>query len=316
MIEFPLPELPALPATLHGVCTTAQPLSDGADSRLPRQLLAGLKGEHPCHGGLRTRGQFKNTRADRPLISIVTIVFNGERYLEHTIRSVLALADEQVEYIIIDGGSTDGTLDIIRRYEHAIDYWRSQPDAGIADAFNQGLALTRGDWVGMINADDWYAPQALQRVRPLLDHADIISGDLCCHFPGFDLVLPARPQSWRCGMFMNHPACFVRASLYAQHGGYSSEWRLAMDYDWLVRAIAAGARCLRVHAVQAHMRMIGISMQQRVRGRREVWQIRRRHLGLRWQDTLRYFCIRLDNQRRRRLAQLRDWLSPAGGKGG
>lgn len=303
MIEHALPAMPEHPCTLLNLCAEAQALSDPPQAVLRRQLLATPDGQHPCHGGLRTRGQFKNSRPDRPLISIVTIVFNGERYLEHTIRSVLALADDHLEYIIIDGGSTDGTLDIIRRYEHCIDYWRSQPDAGIADAFNQGLALTRGDWIGMINADDWYAAEAVQRVRPQLAQADIVTGDILCHFPGCELVLPARVQAWRAGMFLNHPACFVRASLYLRLGGYQREWRLAMDYDWLVRAMLAGARAVRVPQVQAHMRMIGVSMRQRRLGREEVWQIRARHLGLDWRDTLQCFLIRVSNRLRRWLAR-------------
>ncbi|TYB33575.1 MAG: glycosyltransferase [Flexistipes sinusarabici] len=89
-----------------------------------------------------------------PLISIITVVFNGEEYLEETILSVINQTYPNVEYIIIDGGSTDGTVDIIKKYEHAIDYWVSEPDKGIYDAMNKGIKLLTGEWVNFMNAGD------------------------------------------------------------------------------------------------------------------------------------------------------------------
>ena len=82
-------------------------------------------------GGLRTQGYFKHSLPDKPLITVITVVFNGEKYLEETILSVINQTYDNVEYIIIDGGSTDGTLDIISKYEYAIDYWVSEKDNGI-----------------------------------------------------------------------------------------------------------------------------------------------------------------------------------------
>ncbi len=98
--------------------------------------------------------------------SIITVTFNSKRYLEETIRSVLTQAFVDLEYILVDGGSTDGTLDIIR--DHAAKdrriRWISEPDEGIADAFNKGIALASGEIVGIINSDDTYAPGALRAV--------------------------------------------------------------------------------------------------------------------------------------------------------
>jgi len=101
----------------------------------------GRKGE----GGLRTRGYFKKSYEDKPLISIITVVLNGEKYLEETIQSVINQTYDNVEYIIIDGGSTDGTLDIIKKYEDRIDYWVSEKDKGLYDAMNKGWSLIDGD---------------------------------------------------------------------------------------------------------------------------------------------------------------------------
>ena len=121
---------------------------------------------NPCRlgeGGLRTKGLFKSTDADQSLISIITVVYNGERYIEQAIQSVINQSHENVEYIIIDGGSTDGTLDIIRKYEDQINYWVSEPDAGLYDAMNKGTLLACGSHTLHTNADDLlFQPNSLQ----------------------------------------------------------------------------------------------------------------------------------------------------------
>jgi hypothetical protein len=105
-------------------------------------------------GGLRTQGLFKTAPEDRVFLSIVTVVYNGEKYLEQTIQSVLQQSYEHLEYIIIDGGSTDSTLDIIRKYEAYINYWVSDRDEGIYNAMNKGSRLASGSHVLHLNADD------------------------------------------------------------------------------------------------------------------------------------------------------------------
>lgn len=107
-------------------------------------------------GGLRTKGYFKRNLENRPLITVVTVIYNGEQFLEETILSVLNQSYDNVEYIIIDGGSTDNTLNIIRKYEHAIDYWISEKDHGIYDAMNNGVKLSSADWINFMNAGDYF----------------------------------------------------------------------------------------------------------------------------------------------------------------
>src|SRR6185369_15072253 len=119
-----------------------------------------LKGE----GGLRVQGYFKKSLPSKPLVTVITVVFNGAKHLDDTIRSVITQTYDNVEYIIIDGGSTDGTLDIIKKYEGKIDYWVSEKDKGISDAFNKGISLSTGNIIGIINADDWYELDAIQMV--------------------------------------------------------------------------------------------------------------------------------------------------------
>jgi len=108
-------------------------------------------------GGLRTNGLFhKKSNPDHPLVSIITVVRNGEKYLEQTIKSVIYQTYDNVEYIIIDGGSTDGTLDIIRKYDDKIAYWVSEPDDGLYDAMNKGSNIASGDYALYLNAGDYF----------------------------------------------------------------------------------------------------------------------------------------------------------------
>ena len=107
-------------------------------------------------GGLRSKGYFKTSYEDKPLITVITVVFNGEAYLEQTIRSVIEQGYDNVEYIILDGGSTDGTINIIKQYDAYIDYWVSQPDKGIYDAMNKAISLAQGVWINFMNAGDMF----------------------------------------------------------------------------------------------------------------------------------------------------------------
>jgi glycosyltransferase involved in cell wall biosynthesis len=106
------------------------------------------------YGGLRTKGYHKAGYRDSPLISIIMPVRNREKSVENTIKSVIEQYYENVEFIVIDGASTDKTLEIIRRYEDSIDLWLSEPDKGVYDAMNKGISLARGKWLNFIGSDD------------------------------------------------------------------------------------------------------------------------------------------------------------------
>lgn len=110
--------------------------------------------EKSSEGGLRMKGYCKKSYLDKPLVSIITVIYNGEAYIEQTILSVLNQTYDNVEYIIIDGESTDGTVDIIKKYEEKIDYWVSEKDNGIYDAMNKGIMLASGVWINLLNAGD------------------------------------------------------------------------------------------------------------------------------------------------------------------
>jgi glycosyltransferase involved in cell wall biosynthesis len=105
-------------------------------------------------GGLRSKGVVKTSSADKPLLSVITVVFNGEAHLEQTILSVIGQSYSNIEHIVIDGGSTDGTPRILSRYNDKIDYWISERDKGIYDAMNKGLDAAKGDWILFLGSDD------------------------------------------------------------------------------------------------------------------------------------------------------------------
>ncbi len=191
-------------------------------------------------GGKRTHGQGP-VQGEGPLVSVVTVVYNGAATIERTIRSVLAQPG-RVEYIVMDGGSTDGTVDILRKYDHAIDLWCSAPDKGIYDAMNKGIARCTGDWVGLINADDWYADGALAMATAAADgrpRLNVVHGDILIHYPnGTSKVKHAKVNGfllkhWE--MVLNHPSFLVRRSYYADHP-FDPAFRVGGDHHWTLRA--------------------------------------------------------------------------------
>ncbi|WKZ65496.1 MAG: glycosyltransferase family 2 protein [Flavobacteriales bacterium] len=193
-------------------------------------------------GGRRERGLHPSAKAGKPVVSIVTVVFNGAFTLERTIQSVLGQSYPFIEYIVVDGGSTDGTLELLRRYEDRVDLWVSERDKGIYDAMNKGVALATGEWVALINADDWYEPEAVARAmeaakdRPA---TNIVHGDIWIHYPnGHRKVKRARQSGfllkyWE--MVLNHPSFFVRRSYYKGRP-FDAALRVSGDHKWTVQA--------------------------------------------------------------------------------
>jgi glycosyltransferase involved in cell wall biosynthesis len=179
-----------------------------------------------------------------PLVSIVTPSFNQAAFIEATIESVLAQDYPQIEYLIVDGGSTDGTLDILRRYGGRVR-WISEPDGGQADAINKGFRLTRGMVLAWLNADDVYALQAVSRaVRTLQAHpqAALLYGRAefidragrrigpCTHVEPFDLQRLIHQID-----FIVQPATFFRRESFMQVGELDTSLRYCLDYDLWIR---------------------------------------------------------------------------------
>ncbi|MCB0763411.1 MAG: glycosyltransferase [Flavobacteriales bacterium] len=193
-------------------------------------------------GGLRTQGKGPTGTAERPLVSIVTVVFNGAASVERTIESVLAQTWPNIEYIVVDGGSTDGTVDILERYGDRIAYWRSEKDNGIYDAMNKGVSLCTGSWVGLINADDWYGPRTVERAMDAAASSpgtNIVHGDIWLHYPNGHSTLKRAKVSgfllkyWE--MVLNHPSFFVRRSYYDGRP-FDASLKVSADHKWTYEA--------------------------------------------------------------------------------
>ena len=195
------------------------------------------------------------------LVTVVTPVRNGERFVEQTIRSVLSQDYPHIEYIVVDGGSTDRTLEILSRFQGRITIVRG-PDAGQADALNRGFALAAGEILGWLNADDLYAPGAITTaVRALEEHptADVVYG-AADHIDDEGRVIDAYPVeafdaaalARRC--IVCQPAAFVRRMAMASAGGVDPRLHYALDYDLWIR-LSRTRKLVKIDDLLAHSRM-------------------------------------------------------------
>lgn len=178
-------------------------------------------------------------------ISIITAVHNNCDTIEDTIQSVLAQKYENVEYIIVDGGSTDGTLDIIKKYPDSIARWVSERDNGIYDALNKGLTMATGDIIGFLHADDLYAHgMVLDLVvsRILNCGAESCYGDLLyVHKNNTDRKVrywksgPYRHGLFKRGWMPPHPTFFARKHVFEKYGCFNTDFKIAADYELMLR---------------------------------------------------------------------------------
>jgi len=184
-----------------------------------------------------------------PLVSVITASFNAADFIEQTISSVLSQTFQNLEYIIIDGGSIDGTVDIISKYEPGLVYWHSKPDHGISHAFNLGLAQAHGDWIVYLNADDFFLETTVieQMVPHLLRHkeADVVFGQLVSLTREKDAKpvplckIGGHPWSWQEFRKVNmipHQAAFTHRHFFDRMGCFDESFHLAMDYELFLRA--------------------------------------------------------------------------------
>tara|TARA_B110000483_G_scaffold144160_1_gene172102 strand:- start:1450 stop:2286 length:837 start_codon:yes stop_codon:yes gene_type:complete len=186
----------------------------------------------------------KRAFCDSPLISIITVVYNGQEFLEETILSIANQTYQGIEYIIIDGGSSDGTVDIIKKYEHVIDSWVSESDEGIYDAMNKGAKLATGSHLGFLNASDMYFTDAIQHVVNAISKNDFDY----CFAPaivrtesGQDIFTahPIHNFVYQQGQYMGMPAphisTFIKVQVFRAMGGYDLSFLLSSDFDLLLR---------------------------------------------------------------------------------
>lgn len=181
-------------------------------------------------------------------ISIITVSFNSAETIERTLQSVQAQTDVDLEYIVVDGGSTDSTLEIVEKYKSSIDVMISEPDEGIYDAMNKGIKKATGDIVGILNSDDFYVDiHTLNKVVNSfkMGTSKAVYGDIL-------YVEKNNPQKvvrrWKAGKYSYHdlkdgwipphPAFFVKREVYEKYGSFRTDFHIAADYEFMLRLIA------------------------------------------------------------------------------
>jgi len=185
-------------------------------------------------GGLRTKGITKRSQESMPLITVVTVVRNGEKMLEETILSVINQTYTNIEYIIIDGASNDSTLDIIKKYEDKIDYWISEPDKGIYYAMNKGIDLATGEWINFMNAGDRFCTNdILANIFNIIRNSDVIFGDyiLDTTIAKMYIVAGTLEELKICKPFC-HQSMFVRTSIQKKYK-FNCRYTICADYDFI-----------------------------------------------------------------------------------
>ena len=191
-------------------------------------------------GGNRLKYGKKTIHKNQPLISIITVTYNGEKDIEETFESVFGQTYKNFEYIVIDGGSSDQTLKIIRKYEDKIDYWLSEKDLGIYDAFNKGMQLCQGDYLGFINSDDVYEANTLETLLKYIKKnpdADFIFGSVKKHWGILHGYKPWKIfYSW--GFYSSHSTgFFIKTESAKKVGLYNLKYKYSSDYDYFFRMI-------------------------------------------------------------------------------
>jgi hypothetical protein len=209
-------------------------------------------------------------------VSVITVALNSEKTIEQTINSVVHQTYDNIEYIVVDGKSTDGTLEILDRYREDIDILISEKDEGLYDAMNKGISMASGNIIGIINSDDWYEQDAIAcAVENFDDNTDIIYGSL--NFwdekdQFLRVVAPLYLESlWY--QMLPHPSVFVRKEIYDRYGKFDMKYKLASDYDLIFRFYLVGARFKCLNHVMANFRRGGISTTKKIECAREEYRI-------------------------------------------
>lgn len=186
------------------------------------------------------------TEVQPPKISVITVCFNAIDSIENTIRSVLAQNYPNVEYIVVDGGSKDGTIDIVKKYENRISKWTSEPDRGIYDAMNKGISMATGDWINFRNSGDTFATADVLSemfAEPVKDSVSILHGD-CFFNSGFDYIKLVPPivsdnLCFKREMPVHHSASFIRRTLH-QKMPFDLSYRASADYNFFFKCCEQG----------------------------------------------------------------------------
>ncbi len=194
-------------------------------------------------------------------ISIITVTFNSEATLKETIQSIRNQRYDDLEYIIVDGGSKDHTVDIIKENENIISKWISESDLGISDAFNKGIQMATGNLIGIINSDDMLEDNVLKVIsQELKDDTDVLYGNAISFGEGIKPFIekPSSLDGLYVSMTIIHPATFVRKKAYEKYGTFNIDYKCCMDRDLMLRMYSRGAKFQYVDKILAKVRQGGL----------------------------------------------------------
>lgn len=245
----------------------------GAGTRSGLGKILNSTNEHPDdtvglakrEGGARLQGVRKESVPGKPLVSIITSTYNAAEHLPYVIKSIREQTYDNVEWIVVDGASQDRTLDILGQNEDVIDYWASEPDNGIYDAWNKGLRLAQGEWICFLGADDRIVSDAIE-VMVEVGASSPIPLDFVCGkvelYRGPSLIRTiGKPWSWRRFkkyMCVAHTGAMHSATYFDRHGVFDDSFRISGDYEVLLRA-GAQLKAAFVPKVVARMQVGGES---------------------------------------------------------
>lgn len=205
-------------------------------------------------------------REPLPLVSIITPCLNSEKTIEQTIKSVINQTYPKIEYIIVDGESTDGTLGIVEKYKDKISKVVSEKDDGIYDAMNKGLHLSTGDLVGIINADDWYEANAVENIVAAFEenpNAHVFYGNLNMYYQDnfIKTRYPPPAHKLHTGPALPHPPIFIVGDIYRKYG-FGTGYGVAEDWELLLKLYSQGYHFKYINANIADFRIWGESWVQ------------------------------------------------------
>jgi glycosyltransferase involved in cell wall biosynthesis len=222
----------------------------------------------------------KHKAFEKNKITVVTVVYNGEKEIEETIQSVITQTYPNIEYIVIDGASTDNTLDIIKKYSADIDTLVSEPDRGIYDAMNKAIGLASGEWIIFMNAGDTFASEhVLENIfgKNDLHDYDVVYGNN--YYKGEDFCIEQKCRDLTTlykGMAFNHQSSFVKSSLMKEHM-FDPTWKIQCEYDLFLKLYLGGHKFRHVDEYVAVYRDGGFSEQNTIERTLERWLINLRH---------------------------------------
>jgi len=224
-----------------------------------------------------------------PVFSIITVTYNASQWLERTILSVLRQSYPHIEYLIIDGGSTDGTVDLIKQYQDGIAWWISEPDKGLYNAMNKGLQQATGDYVWFINAGDTlHTANTLQEIvasiKKKVSLPDVLYGDTRIvdaegRSLGLRRLRPPKQLTWksfRMGMLVSHQSFIARREIAPL---YSEEYKLTADFDWCIQCLKNAKEIKNTRLILSDFLEAGLSSVQRKASLKERYKIMRKYYG-------------------------------------